>query len=456
MYDIVVIAPVDDPIVKRVDEIAHDFGYSRGHALSVDDYMERAQHFETGFIVCSATRARLKSDIAGMTQVIRNFAVDAFIVMVLDGKMSPEDAQFVKKSGANLILLELDAIGSSKIDLIASQKIKYKYLPVKVSEFGAETVINCDVFHLMPLNNKYLKIIKTGSTLPKEKIQKLAQAGEVYIRKEEVKDFEKYVSAHHDPTANGAASRCRAQLLNLTAAYIDLILMVLDQSEHTSYALGRELYERCSQLAGELLTSLGAVEEPWDIINNTSIGEFGSVERGPAIAAYSGLLCMNAGIGNPLDVMVAALLMDVGLLDIDPRIMRKMRSSGLTQLSPSDREEYQQHPVGSLHRVLGRKLPVNESIKNIILSSHESYDGQGFPHHWKAEKVSLDAMLVQLAALIDEKCLIKMGQARPDINSVRASIIQTEFSQRSKFSLDFIQKVHPFLSKDLDLLKKAF
>jgi response regulator RpfG family c-di-GMP phosphodiesterase len=300
---------------------------------------------------------------------------------------------------------------------------------------------------MMPLNKKYLKILKSGNQIAQDKVDKLSQLGEVYIRKEEAKDFEKYVSANRDMSPKGLASRCRAQLLNLSAAYIELILLVLDQSEFTSYALGRELYERCSQLAGELLTSLGSIEEPWEVINNTSIGDFGSVERGPAIAAYAGLICMNSGLGDPLEVMVAALLMDVGLLDIDPRISRKIRISDPQHLSPSDLEDYQQHPIASLHRILGRKLPVTESIKNAILASHESSDGRGFPHKWHEEKIPRESMIIQLAELVDKKCLIKMGQARPDINKVRASIIEAELGQRSKFSLDFILKVRPILEK---------
>jgi len=139
-------------------------------------------------------------------------------------------------------------------------------------------------------------------------------------------------------------------------------------------------------------------------------------------------------------------LMDVGLLDIEPKIVRKLRNSQKNLFSDDERTDYRNHPTTSIFRILGRKLPVTDKIKQTILGSHESYDGQGFPHGWRTDKILEESMLVQLAQAIDSRSLIKMGQARPNINSVRKLIVENELSNRSKFSLDFIQKVRPFLA----------
>jgi len=446
MFDLIAIAGPNDPVRKRIQDLSVDFGYSLGFVDSVDEYMEQESRLKTMFIVCSATEVKVKSEIAGMTQVVRNFAVDAFIVMVIDGKMSVEDAQFVKKSGANLILLEQEAINSAKIDLIASQKIKYKYLPIKVHELKAGAQIGCDIMHLMPLNNKYLKIMHKGSVIAEDKLAKLANYGEVYINKDELKNYEKYLEENRDGSSGSAIARCRHQMLNLTVAYIDLILNVLDQSEFTSYVLGKQLYDRCQTMAGDLLASLGSVPDPWSIINNTSIGDFGSVERGPSIAAYAGLLSLNAKVGEPTEVMVAALLMDVGLLDLEPKIARKIRQAQEASFSEEERKDYQNHPITSLHRILGRKLPMTDPIKEAILGSHEQSDGQGFPHRWRGDKVPAVAQILQLSEMIDKRSLIKMGQSRPDIQQVKEQIVQQELGSKSRFNLDFIQRVRPYLS----------
>lgn len=445
MFDIVVIASFKDPIRKRIQEIAKDYSYTFCEISGPEEFIENQVANRSGFIVCSATQVLAKNEIAGMTQVVRQFAKDAFIVMVVDGKMTPEDAEFVKRSGANLILLEGDALNSPKIDLVASQKIRYKYLPIKISEFRPDTKLTCDLFHLMPLNKKYFKLVNKGQIISREKFDKLTPFGEIYIRKEEIDLFAKYVQENHTEEKSRVTSKCRAQLLSLTVTYIDLILIILDQSEYASYLHGKELYEHCEKLAGEVLSSLSATPDPWDIINNTALGEFGSIERGPSVAAYAGLLSFHSKVGNPTEMMVAALLMNVGLLDLAPKIVRKLRNGIDVVFTEEEKQDFEKHPIISINRVLGRKLQVTEAIKQAILGSHERIDGEGFPHGWRGEKVPRESMLLQLAEIIDQRSLIKLGHDRPQILQVREQIVKQELQTYDRFSADFTQKVISFV-----------
>ena len=159
-------------------------------------------------------------------------------------------------------------------------------------------------------------MIRPGDPITADKLAKLKEVGEVYVRREDIEKYQKYAEKYDNKTTHSTSRKCRAQFLSLLKSYVDLILLVSDQSEKASYPQGAALYAKCEQLSKELMETLGTVGEAWEIINNSAIGEFGSVERSPAIAAYAGLLSLKCQIGDPTAVMTAALITDIGMMDL--------------------------------------------------------------------------------------------------------------------------------------------
>jgi response regulator RpfG family c-di-GMP phosphodiesterase len=221
---------------------------------------------------------------------------------------------------------------------------------------------------------------------------------------------------------------------------------LIDQSENASFKEGKWLYERCEVLARDLLTTLSAVGEAWDVVNNASLGEFGSVERSPTIAAYAGLMSLLATMGEPVDVMIAALLADVGMLELNPAIARKVRQGhGPDSLSGEEMQEYQKHPRLSLNRCAGKKLPLKENVKEMILCTHERVDGKGFPEGRESAKIPQEAMLIQFSEMIDRGAMVTMGQARTPVQEVRKNLVETEQKSAHIFSYTFLQKIKPVI-----------
>lgn len=447
-YDFVIIAPSIDPVYKRAAEICEYFKHSFCGLENIDLFSEaEAEVRHSLFILCSATKIIQEGDVAGQVQVMRHMSPDAFITVVVNSKMSPEQTVFVKKSGANLVLLESEVLMTSKLDFVVSQKIKSIYTPVKVSELIVGTKMDCNLYHLLSMNKKYLPVITKNTEFTEAKLEKLKPYSEIYIRKDCIDIYQTYLEKNMDRSARGLASRCRNQFLNLSLAYIDLVLLVLDQTEHASFDLGRKLYEKCEKLSSDLMGNLSAVGEAWDIITNSSVDDFGSVERGPAVAAYAGLMCLNSGICKMSDVMVAALLSDIGLLELNPKITLKMRNNEESKFNSEELQEYQNHPLVSLNRALSRRLPLTEEIKNGILYSHERVNGLGFPNKIRGDRVTKEAMFVQLAELIDRSALIRLGETRPDIKEVKRKIYDKELANREMLSFEFLEKVGPYLKE---------
>ncbi len=440
--DFLAIASESD-IKKRCEEISAEFGYSYVNVDNVDQFAEKEAEFaEVTFILVSAEKVQIDAEIAGMVQVIRQIAPDAYILVAIDSKLDPKVAVFVKKSGANAVFVGTELRHTSKLEFVASQKIQSSFLPIKVNEIILDSVIDCPLYHLMPLNRKYLPIIRANEPINAKKLEKLKEVGEIYVRREHISHFQKYSEKFMDKSAAGLSGRCRAQFLSLFGSYVDLILMISDQSESTSFKEGAALYERCERLASDLMNTLGAVGDAWSIINNSSIGQFGSVERAPSIAAYAGLLSLNSGIGVPTQVMTATFMSDIGMIELSPKTTKKIRKGeAIDSLSAEEQQAYRNHPIASLEKALSRKLQIPEDVKNTILCTHERVDMKGFPKRPRPEKIPLEAMLVQISQEIDQATLIRLNAERPKIQDVKKTIFEQHYAAGNVYSLLFLEKM---------------
>ena len=446
--DFLAIASEND-IKKRCEEISSEFGYTYVSLNTVDQFAEREAEFvETTFILISAEQVEVDADIAGMVQVVRQVAPDSYILVAISSKLDPKVAVFVKKSGANAVFIGSELRHTSKLEFVASQKIQSSYLPVKVNEIVADSIFECSLFHLMPLNRKYMPVIHAKEVITPKTLEKLKEVGEIYVKREHISHFQKYTEKYMDKSANGLSGRCRGQFLSLFGSYVDLILLISDQSESTSFKEGATLYERCEKLASDLMNTLGAVGNAWGIINNTAIGQFGSLERAPSVAAYAGLLSLHSGIGIPTQVMAAAFMCDIGMIDLSPKTTRKIRKGeSIESLSAEEQQAYRSHPVMSLEKALSRKLQIPESVKNTILCSHERVDMKGFPKRPRPEKIPLEAMLLQICEEIDRGSMIRLNQERPKIEDVKKSIFEKHYAAGDAFSLLFLEKMKSQMAK---------
>jgi hypothetical protein len=263
----------DIETLARCAEISAEFGCTYESIPNVETFAEREAEFQdTNFIVISAENAKVGSEIAGMVQVVKQMVPEAYLLVLIDSKLDPSVAVFVKKSGANVVLMASEVRGTSKLEFTSSQKLRSSFLPV----------------------------IHAKDPITPEKLEKkLKTVGEIYVRREDIEIYQHYTEKFEDQSAAGLSRRRRAQFLLLLKSYVDLILLISDQSEHASFKEGAALYEKCEMLSGQLMTTLGSVGNARDVINNSAIGEFGSIERAPAVAAYAGMLSLHGKIGEP-------------------------------------------------------------------------------------------------------------------------------------------------------------
>ncbi|MFP5519256.1 MAG: HD domain-containing phosphohydrolase [Bdellovibrionia bacterium] len=420
-------------IRKKVEDICALRNFTYECLETLDVLLENGELYEkTSLVLLSATDLENQTEIAGMIQVTKQISPDAYCIVCISQKVPKDQLQFIKKSGADLVILDLEIETSCKMEFVATQVLKAAYLPVKVSELALDSVVPLSLYHLMPLNRKFLPFVRAGDTITEKRIEQAGNVTELYIKREEVEKWIQYIQEHQDKSAKGVASRCRSQFLNLSAAFIELALNITDQSEGSSFEKGRSLYQNCYTLANDLLMNLSVTEDAWNIINQSAVFNFGPIERSPAIACYVGLTALKAGLKDPAEIMIATLLMDLGLLDCNQKTILSINTEQFEGLHPEDKSAYYQHPTVGLNKCLSRKLPLPERVQNIISKTHEQSNGKGFPKKVHGENVPPEAFLIQFCELIDMASQIKLGRERIDFAEAVKSVFDREVNTGSR------------------------
>ncbi len=227
-----------------------------------------------------------------------------------------------------------------------------------------------------------------------------------------------------------------------------MVFLLTDQSELNSFREGEAILKQCRELSGDLISVLAEFGNAWDIINNSTIGEFGSAERAPAIAAYSALFSLQAGLENIGDIMLAALLSDLGMVFLPPSISKKIRHDQMESFTPEEMEAFKGYPQQSLSVALDRKLSLHEGLRTTILSIHERADGNGFPKGIAADKLTIEPQMISFSREFDRRNQLRLGRPRVDPLEVRRQMIQEDNGVFASYSKPFLTLLaNAFLSE---------
>ena len=440
--DLVAIS-TNESFIKRCQVLSAEFTFSFAQYADADMFLggvDEADRVRCFILDC--TKFENIHVAAGTVQVARQMMDRSFIVCVLDARVKPEDMDMLKKSGSDLVMLDSEFTTNSKLEFVSSQIIKSAFLPIKPVDFVEGTSADCAFYMLMPKNQRYLCVYKPGQRISPEFIRKFITTPELYIHRADVNSWSGYIKSFHcSSKEENAARACRGRFLKLQQAFLDLVLTISDQTSSSSFGGGKELFENCQKFTAELLESLAEVKYPWEIINNSSIGDFGSVERGTAVAAYAGMLSRVSRIGDPQKIMLGALFADIGLILLSPRTTKKVRLAQMQNFDAEEKMEFEKHPIFSLNQMLSKRLQLDEEIKDMILYSHERMDQKGFPSRPGPNKIREDSMIVRLAHEVDQALMLRMGKERVDFLKEFESFLSKKINDVDGYTLALLYKM---------------
>ncbi|MFZ5611662.1 MAG: diguanylate cyclase, partial [Bacillota bacterium] len=153
---------------------------------------------------------------------------------------------------------------------------------------------------------------------------------------------------------------------------------------------------------------LATVRTLISIINAKDRYTYGHSEK---VMEYSEMIAGKMGIKGQdlLDLKLAALLHDIGKIDIDPEVLNKK--------DPLTREEWElmkEHPERGARLLMECKILKQAGV--ITLYHHERYDGKGYPHGLAGEDIPLGSRIIAVADSFDAMTTKRSYKKAKDMN----------------------------------------
>jgi response regulator RpfG family c-di-GMP phosphodiesterase len=266
-----------------------------------------------------------------------------------------------------------------------------KFTSIKIDEFYSSQAVLFDIYIKLG-TNKYLKILHSGDSFSKERIDKYKNEKKVeslYFHNSDRRKFIQYnnfLAKKLIQNANVPAFNKVNMLKNVTEKFIEESFTVGIKPQVVDQ--GKEVCENIYQLV-ETQEDLYQVLKSYQNFDPTAFSHAFLVTlystaiikqfewQSKATIETSAMACMFHDIGK--------MLLPKEFLNLRPQDM-----------SPEQFEQYKTHPELGLKIVEGNRM-INNSIKQIILQHHEAYDGTGFPYEKKGSKILTLANIVCLA-----------------------------------------------------------
>ena len=428
MNNSILISSDDEKFIKRSKEVGSYLKCNLVDSIHNIDFIDMDNTPDYAICIID-TRKLASNELAGACQVVSCVLPNAKSILIVDEKISVDQMRFIYTSGAKLILTLDEYFNQTKLEFFLTYIFNFEWIPVKSFDFLPNTEPNFMVYHLLSYKNKFIPMIH-GSISP-SKFKSMEEINELYIKREDLPKFCDYVKSLNITSQAGVASKCRALYSLFFDNYITLVLTLTDKTKTYTYEEGNKLLEEIKQSASNLLTSISSVEDPWLIIDNLSQKLSNTLFRTPAVALYCGISALNLE-EEPLDIMVACLISNIGLLQLSPNYLAGKEND-------NDKHIYINHPLVSINTVLERKLPLNEKIKKIILNSHENPSGTGFPKGRNAPNPPKASQLIQICELLDSHLQIVPGKERFMLQEQKNKVL--ELKDMSSFSPDLVLKI---------------
>ncbi len=433
------IASTDPRIIKRCNNICTEFNYKSSNFEPIESTI--SDQVDYRIILIAGINFPNGGEFSAYLGSLRIQYQDAFIVYVETTRIVENSTEIARKFGCNLSLVESDFFDTSKAEYIFTQVIRATYIPIKSRDIAPGKPIGFDTYHLLPQRQKFIKFCFQGDEIDQKKLDKIKAANEVYIHRSQADQFATYIADLGDNSPEGLNRRCRSQYIALYAAYTNLVLIMTDQSEKGTFENGEELLKKCRDIAMSLQTTLATHPNPWEIINQATIGDFGSLERATAVSAYSGILGIALNLKLIEDIMLAPLISELGILYLPRQITEHLRKDTLHELTVEETHEYSTYPIKSIAVVLDRKAQMDEQLRAIILSAHEKADKTGFPGKKFGKHIPIESFVVHFAFELDRLTAVRLGKPLLSLENAIKQLLDKESEKPSHFTLEFTLKM---------------
>ncbi len=282
--------------------------------------------------------------------------------------------------------------------------INGQYLPIQSLDLEAESKITFNLYVNLPLNQRYILYRRAGGKIESSKLEHFSASNMslFYIEKDDYKEFVKYVANRMQQLiTQDDTLQSRKMAANAAKAILGSTLTQTDVA--IAQALMGNLRDITEKIIEDVLVSSQSVHRKM-FHRLIQLAEKGSdYQKHPVnVASLAILITFGIGYNRPQllsDMAMAALLHDIGLSKIPPKIAQ--HSHDVLKLSIAEREQIYRHPEFAIEILKEKNVSVSEISKMIILQHHEEFNGNGYPKALRGYHVNELSQILRVADDID-------------------------------------------------------
>lgn len=277
-----------------------------------------------------------------------------------------------------------------------------KFTSIKIDEFYSSQAVLFDIYIKLG-TNKYLKILHSGDSFSKERIDKYKNEKKVehlYFHNSDRRKFIQY---------NNFLAKKLIENENVPAFNkVNMLKNVTEKFIEETYTVGikPQVVEQGKEVCENIYKLIEEQDDLYQVLKSYQNFDPTAFSHAFLVTLYSTAIIKQFEWQSKATIETAAMACmfhDIGKILL-PKEFINLRPQDMT---PEQFEQFKSHPELGLKVVEGNRL-INNSIKQVILQHHEAFDGTGFPFQKKGSKILTLANIVCLAddfvhTMIDNK-----------------------------------------------------
>jgi hypothetical protein len=432
----------DEDILSHVREIIsqHKLTFRNFHEGNVDLPQEAAEIKNPAVILISQKKDEtLQAFSNNVDKLLKDFPKSSVITILNESSLS-EDLKGTENPRVYPLSLH-EFLNTVKFETIVLTKSRSQFFTILPTDLFPMTSIDFTAYVQLSLNQRYLVVLFKRLVLTEDRLQRISRAKGLLIPTTEAEGYHNYISSYYDMSGASLKKRARSLFYSLSSNWMILFDYLAMDYKTLSEAQVAETFAKIQGISQEIIELLKKEEDLWDTFREACNNPIFKFWRSPWIAIYAALISIKSGEGNPEDTLIAGLFSDIGLTSLNSKLLQKYLTSGLKELTSEEKTQLEKYPMESLNRCLLKKLPLTESVKSIIATSNERFDGAGFPNQVPADKIPTEAYLIRFAMLIDQASRTSMVELGVGFRFTREKLWEAEKNKAGNFSPEFQEKI---------------
>ena len=263
-----------------------------------------------------------------------------------------------------------------------------------------------DVFMYLPSNRRIVLYQREGMPLDQSQLEKSSKHKNhsLFIRKTDIKKYKDCTTEALGKISVDPALSEAHKMMQIQENMQILMSPVFTEGEMDNEEARQTIMQLNEVLKGVQI-SPKVEKETINSLERLSSQKMTNATHASNVAAYCALFGLALGRTDAEELRLGGLLHDVGLADLPIDLIGKDES----QMNEEDRARYHLHPGNGRQDVLNRKVPVTDTILNMILFHHERPDGSGYPYGKRGDEIPDEAQICAFADEFDKLTSLRQG-----------------------------------------------